>query len=107
MDQYRETAVYLKNHVKVLVNVFGITLFQRFALFTATWFVYKAFGLSGQSAWLIILLQSTISVSVDMLPLPGGMESAAVQLCYKSLERGCFFRESPIVANFTIGKGKR
>ena len=32
MDQYRETAVYLKNHVKVLVNVFGITLFQRFAL---------------------------------------------------------------------------
>ena len=39
MDQYRETAVYLKNHVKVLVNVFGITLFQRFALFTAIWIV--------------------------------------------------------------------
>ena len=47
--------------------------FRDLHFFTATWFVYKAFGLSGQSAWLIILLQSTISVSVDMLPLPGGM----------------------------------
>lgn len=33
MDQYRETAVYLKNHVKVLVNVFGIT-------FTSTFYSY-------------------------------------------------------------------
>lgn len=73
MDQYHTTAVYLKDHMMVLVNVFAITLFQRFALFTATWFVYKAFGLSGTNAFVIILLQSVISVSVDMLPLPGGM----------------------------------
>ena len=39
MDQYHTTAVYLKDHIMVLVNVFAITLFQRFALFTATWFV--------------------------------------------------------------------
>lgn len=50
MDQYRATAVYLKEHVKVLIEVFGITVFQRFALFAATWFVYRAFGLSGTSA---------------------------------------------------------
>ncbi len=47
MDQYRATAVYLKEHIKVLIEVFGITVFQRFALFAATWFVYRAFGLSG------------------------------------------------------------
>ena len=128
MDQYRETAVYLKNHVKVLVNVFGITLFQRFALFTATWFVYKAFGLSGQSAWLIILLQSAISVSVDMLPLPGGMGiseklflvifapifGTGLLLPGMILSRGLgYYTELlvsavlTIVANFTIGKGKK
>ena len=73
MDQYRATAVYLKEHVKVLIEVFGITVFQRFALFTATWFVYRAFGLRGTAATVIILLQGTISVAVDMLPLPGGM----------------------------------
>lgn len=128
MDQYRETAVYLKDHVKVLINVFGITLFQRFALFTATWFVYKAFGLSDQSAWLIILLQSTISVSVDMLPLPGGMGiseklflvifapifGTGLLLPGMILSRGLgYYTELlvsavlTIVANFTIGKGKK
>ena len=60
-------------HVWVLVEVFAITVFQRFALFASTWFVYKAFGLSGSSAFVIIILQGTISVAVDMLPLPGGM----------------------------------
>ena len=73
MDQYRATAVYLREHVWVLVEVFAITVFQRFALFAATWFVYKAFGLSGSSAFVIIILQGTISLAVDMLPLPGGM----------------------------------
>ena len=60
MDQYHTTAVYLKDHIMVLVNVFAITLFQRFALFTATWFVYKAFGLSGTNAFVIILLQLSL-----------------------------------------------
>ena len=73
MDKYRETAVYLKDHKMVLVNVFAITMFQRFALFAATWFVYRSFGLSGFPAGVILLLQAVISVSVDMLPLPGGM----------------------------------
>ena len=73
MDKYRETAVYLKEHKMVLVNVFAITMFQRFALFAATWFVYRSFGLSGFPAGVILLLQAVISVSVDMLPLPGGM----------------------------------
>jgi hypothetical protein len=35
--------------------------------------VYKAFGLAGASAGLIILMQGAIAVAVDMLPLPGGM----------------------------------
>ena len=128
MDQYRDTAVFLKEHKQVIVNVFAITMFQRFALFTATWFVYKAFGLSGQSAWLIILLQSTISVSVDMLPLPGGMGiseklflvifapifGTGLLLPGMILSRGLgYYTELlvsavlTIVANFTIGKGKK
>ena len=125
MDQYHTTAVYLKNHIMVLVNVFAITLFQRFALFTATWFVYKAFGLSGTNAFVIILLQSVISVSVDMLPLPGGMGiseklfsmifepvfGSALLIPGMILSRGLgYYTELlisaifTIVANFTIGR---
>lgn len=73
MQVYRETAAYLKSHYRVIINVILITFVQRFLLFSVTWMVYLAFGLSGTSAWDIVLLQAVISISVDMLPLPGGM----------------------------------
>ena len=125
MDQYRATAVYLKDHVKVLIEVFGITVFQRFALFAATWFVYRAFGLSGTSAVVIVILQGTIAVAVDMLPLPGGMGiseqlflriflpifGSQLLLPGMILSRGLgYYTELfisaifTIVANFTIGR---
>lgn len=128
MDQYRATAVYLKEHVKVLIEVFAITVFQRFALFLGTWFVYRAFGLSEYSAGVIALLQGSISVSVDMLPLPGGMGiseklfsiiflpifGSGLLLPGMILSRGLgYYTELiisalfTIVANFTIGRKKR
>ena len=73
MDTYRNTAAYLKNNPFVIVKVIGITFIQRMALFAVTWFVYQAFGLHGTGFWEILFLQAVISVSVDMLPLPGGM----------------------------------
>ena len=73
MDTYRNTAAYLKNNPFVIVKVIGITFIQRMALFAVTWFVYQAFGLHGTGFWEILFLQAVISVSVYMLPLPGGM----------------------------------
>ncbi len=73
MQVYRETAAYLKDHKRVIVYVILITFVQRFALFTVTWMVYLAFGRTGISMWDVVFLQAVISVSVDMLPLPGGM----------------------------------
>ena len=43
------------------------------ALFAVTWMVYLAFGRKGTPVWDVVFLQAVISVSVDMLPLPGGM----------------------------------
>ena len=73
MDTYRDTANYLKTHPRVIVNVIAITFVQRMAMFAVTWFVYRSFSLSEKSFWTILFLQAVISVSVDMLPLPGGM----------------------------------
>ena len=73
IKKYGETAVYFKNHYHVVIHVLLITFAQRFALFLSTYFVYKAFGLEGFSALTIVILQAVISISVDMLPLPGGM----------------------------------
>ena len=73
MDVYRETAAYLKAHKGVIVSVILITFVQRMALFAVTWMVYLSLRLKGTPVQDIVLLQGVISISVDMLPLPGGM----------------------------------
>jgi len=73
MDLYGATACYLRSHRGLMTKVFLITFVQRVALFAVTYFVYRAFGLSSASWLTVTTLQAVISVSVDMLPLPGGM----------------------------------
>ena len=73
MVEYQKTAEYLKNHPGVVGIVFLITCLQRVALFFVTYFVYRAFSLNSMNFFEVMFLQAVISVSVDMLPLPGGM----------------------------------
>lgn len=73
MDQYHAAAAFLKGKPGVILNVFLITLFQRVCLFFVTYLVYLAFGGKGFGAVLVTSLTAAISISVDMLPLPGGM----------------------------------
>ncbi len=100
----------------VIVWVILITFAQRLALFAVTWMVYLAFRLKGTGMWDVVLLQAVISVSVDMLPLPGGMgisESlflkiftpvfASVTLPAMVLSRGLgYYSQLLISAVFTI-----
>lgn len=73
MDQYHETAAFWASHKLVILKVFLITMVQRILLFTVTYWVYRSLGFHGYSIITLTILQSVISVSVDMLPLPGGM----------------------------------
>lgn len=73
MDMYHDTAAFWAGHKKIILNVFLITLVQRCILFTVTYWVYRSMGLASVGIFTITVLQSVISVSVDMLPLPGGM----------------------------------
>lgn len=73
ISKYSTGSDYLKKHSHVMINVLALTILQRIALFLVTYFVYRAFGLSGTSAYKIVILQTLISLAVDNLPLPGGM----------------------------------
>ena len=73
MEQYHAAANYFRTHKIIICNVFLISIFQRVCLFMVTYFVYRAFGLYGFAPYDIVLLQATISIGVDMLPLPGGI----------------------------------
>lgn len=73
MEHYGDTAAYLKRNYGVLVRVLAVTFLQRAVLFLTTYFVYRSFGFSEKSWYEILMLQASISIAVDMLPLPGGM----------------------------------
>ena len=73
MDSYHDTAEFIKKHVRLVIQLFVLTCLQRMALFAVPYMVYRSFHLTGTHWYTILLLQATISVSVDMLPLPGGM----------------------------------
>ncbi len=73
LEKYHQAAVWLKGHKMAMFHVLWITMLQRMALFAVTWLVYRSFGLGDAGLWQIIALQTMISLSVDMLPLPGGI----------------------------------
>ena len=73
MDHYKRASVFLRENKLVIFHTTVITFVQRILLFFVTYVVYRSFGLNGYSAITVTLLQAAISISVDMLPLPGGM----------------------------------
>lgn len=126
MDQYHETAAFWAGHKRVILNVFLITMVQRLILFTVTYWVYRALGLKGAGIVTVTVLQAVISVSVDMLPLPGGMGISEtlylimfvpvfgeILLPSMLLSRGISYYGQVLIsalmtctAQFTIGRGK-
>lgn len=73
MEIYKEASVFLKANKLAIFNTIVISFIQRFFLFFITYITYRSFGLHTENAFVITLLQAVISISVDMLPLPGGM----------------------------------
>lgn len=73
MNHYHEAAEFMSSHWGMIARVFVITVVQRFAMFAVIYFVYRAFSLNSMNFFEVMFLQAVISVSVDMLPLPGGM----------------------------------
>ncbi|MDD3183742.1 MAG: lysylphosphatidylglycerol synthase transmembrane domain-containing protein [Anaerostipes sp.] len=73
MIEYHRAAAVIKEHKGMIVEGFVVSLIQRLIHFSVTYLVFRALGLSTLGAIDIVALQSVISISVDMLPLPGGM----------------------------------
>lgn len=73
IDKYKSGSAFIKSNFGVVVNVFLITVFQRMCFFSITYVVYKSFGLTGASYFEIVALQTVLTLSLDILPLPGGI----------------------------------
>lgn len=73
LAHYSQGAGILLKKQKLLWEVFGITMFQRFCFFAITYMVYRSFGLSGTGFFQIISLQVILALALDILPFPGGI----------------------------------
>lgn len=71
VDGYREAVHFLWTHKKKVGVVVMVTFLQRCSVFFLTWFVYKGFGLAKSSMTEVVLLQASVYIAVDMLPVPG------------------------------------
>ena len=71
-------------------------------MFTVTYWVYCSLGLKGHGIATITVLQSVISVSVDMLPLPGGM---GISETLYLLMFGAVFGEARLLPSMLLSRG--
>ena len=73
LELYQEGAVYMRTHWEVFFIVLGITVLQRLSFFVVTWFICLALGQHQTPVWEVVMLQSFVSVCIDILPMPGGV----------------------------------
>ncbi len=101
-ERYQETVqFFLKNKHKVVITLL-ITIVQRISVFVLTYVIYRGFELSGTSAFTVILLQASVYIAVDMLPLPGAQ--GITELMYKRVFQ-MVFPGSYLTASMCVTRG--
>lgn len=71
IDGYRDAVHFLARQKSRVCVAVAVTFLQRCSMFLLTGLVYFGFSQQGTSLVTILLLQASVSVAVDMLPLPG------------------------------------
>ena len=80
LADYQESAKYIKENLWVSVKVCLITFIQRLAMFSIAYVVYKAFGFNEHSYIELVVIQLSIAIAIDSLPLPGGIGASEAML---------------------------
>lgn len=103
MEIYKAASVFLRQNKLAIFNTTLISFLQRFFLFFITYVVYRSFGLQEYDAFTITILQSIISISVDMLPLPGGMGIS--ERLYLQIFTPIFLSAATATASLLVSRG--
>lgn len=91
ISMYREGSTFLKEHKRVVFRLFLYTVVQRLAYFSVTFFVAKALGVRHVDWLSVVSVQAILSLSVDMLPIPGS--AGANEAVFVNLQRRLFSPE--------------
>lgn len=90
--EYLDGVNQLKKDIPLTLYMFGLSVLQLTAFFSITFFVYRALGLTGISAFRIISLQAMLYMAVSFVPIPGtvGASEAGFALLLGSVFQGHF-----------------
>lgn len=102
VDSYRSTVQYLLAHKKKVCFVILLTFLQRFSVFFLTYIIYRGFSLKGTDAATIVLLQASVYIAVDMLPIPGAQ--GITELMYRHVFLG-IFTETCLMPSLYVTRG--
>lgn len=91
VDGYQGAVHFLLAHKGKVLAVCFFTFLQRISVFVLTWIIYCGFSLKGVDALTVMLLQATVYIAVDMLPVPGAQ--GITEIMYRSVFSGIFTGE--------------
>ena len=99
---YKRAVDWLKGQPGKLLGLFAVTFLQRCSVFMLTYMVYRGFGQRGTSVWQVLLLQASIYIAVDMLPLPGAQ--GITELMYQSVFATVFSKDY-LIPSMLVSRG--
>lgn len=102
IESYQNAVQFLLRNQKQVAVVILVTFGQRCLVFILPYIVYRGFGLEGADALTILMIQMSIYLAVDMLPLPGAQ--GITELMYKRAFRDVFTVEY-VVPSMCVTRG--
>lgn len=73
VEEYKMGAVFIRQHKAIMIKVVFTTFIQVCALYSITYWVYRALGFSEASFIQVVSLQAILYVAVSGIPLPGAV----------------------------------
>lgn len=102
IQSYQNAVHFLLHNKKQVAVVLIATFGQRCLVFMLPYIVYRGFGLEGADALTILMIQMSIYLAVDMLPLPGAQ--GITELMYRRAFRDVFTIEY-VVPSMCVTRG--
>lgn len=99
---YKRAVDWLKGQPGKLLVLIAVTFLQRCSVFLLTYMVYRGFGESGTSVWEVMILQASVYIAVDMLPLPGAQ--GITEFMYRSVFASVF-SQSYLIPSMLVSRG--
>ena len=81
-EQYHEAVLFFGKNKGKIVVVIAVTFLQRCSVFFMTYLIYRGMGMQGKSMLTVMIVQASVYIAVDMLPLPGAQ--GITEMMYKT-----------------------